>query len=141
MWWFVMLIFLFQFYNFIKGIVHIYIAFFKTLGPLFLYLNYELVQIFITFNRTDVSLLKQVNKYVWKNNFADALGHRHIQKDFHTNIPVLAPKFWCLKRDMYLSLHWYLYHRLCFFLLALSKYYLQVRIHIPLYTIVHYKPF
>ena len=31
-------------------------------GTLFLYLIYELVQIFITFNRTDVSLFKQVNK-------------------------------------------------------------------------------
>ena len=35
------------FYNFITGIV--------------LYLTYELVQILITFNRTDLSLFKQVN--------------------------------------------------------------------------------
>ena len=33
------------------------------LRPLFLYSTYELVQIFITFNRTDVSLFKQLNKY------------------------------------------------------------------------------
>ena len=36
-----------------------------SLGPLFLYLTYELVQIFITFNRTDISLPKPVNEYVY----------------------------------------------------------------------------
>ena len=34
----------------------------KKVKAIFLYLMYELVQIFITFNRTDVSLFKQVNK-------------------------------------------------------------------------------
>ena len=44
----------------VKGIVRICILFLKKLRRLFLYLIYELVQIFITFNRTDVSLFKQV---------------------------------------------------------------------------------
>ena len=46
----------------VKGIVCICILFSKKLRRLFLYLIYELVQIFITFNRTDVSLFKQVKK-------------------------------------------------------------------------------
>ena len=44
MWWCVMHIFLFlRFYNFTKGILHIYTVFFKKLRPLFLYVTYELV--------------------------------------------------------------------------------------------------
>ena len=39
---------------FFKGIVCLSIVFFKMLRSLFFYLTYELVQIFITFNRTDV---------------------------------------------------------------------------------------
>ena len=55
-----MRIFLFlSFYNFIKGFVRIYIIFFKQLGTLFLSLTDELVPIFITFNRTDVSLISK----------------------------------------------------------------------------------
>ena len=46
-------------------IVGIYIVFLRKLRPLFLYLTYELVQIFITFNRTDISLPKPVNEYVY----------------------------------------------------------------------------
>ena len=38
------------------------VVFLKKLRPLFLYLTYKLLQIFITFNRFDVSLLKQVNE-------------------------------------------------------------------------------
>ena len=61
--WCAMCIFVFlRFYNFIKGIVHINIVFLKMLGPLLLYLTYELFWIFITFNRTDVWLFKQVNE-------------------------------------------------------------------------------
>ena len=33
-----------------------------TLRPLFLYLTYELTQIFLTFSRTDESLLEEVNE-------------------------------------------------------------------------------
>ena len=40
----------------------IYIVFLKNQRPLFFYLTYELVQIFITFNRTDVTFFKKVNK-------------------------------------------------------------------------------
>ena len=54
-----MCIFLFiRFYNFIKQIVHIYTVFLKKVRPLFLYLTYELDQIFKTLNRTEVSLFK-----------------------------------------------------------------------------------
>ena len=50
-----------RFYDFFKGFAHIYI-FLKKLGPLLLYLTYELAQIFMNVNRTDVLLFKQVNK-------------------------------------------------------------------------------
>ena len=30
---------------------------------------------------------------------------RHIQKDFHTGIPVWVPKFWCPQKEIYLYLH------------------------------------
>ena len=39
------------------------IVFLKKLRPLLLYLTYSLVQIFISFNKTDVPIFKQVNKY------------------------------------------------------------------------------
>ena len=54
----------FWIFNFIKEIVCICIVFFKKLKPLLLYLAYELVQIYITFNRTDVSLFNPSN-LVW----------------------------------------------------------------------------
>ena len=57
-----MCIFLFlRFCNFIKVIVGIYIVFLKKLRPLFLYLTYELVQIFITFNRKGLSIEKELS--------------------------------------------------------------------------------
>ena len=60
--WYAMCIFLFlRFYDFFKGFAHIYI-FIKKLGPLLLYLTYELAQIFMNVNRTEVLLFKQVNK-------------------------------------------------------------------------------
>ena len=34
----------------------------KKLKPSFSYLNYELVQVFVTFNRTNVTLVIQVNE-------------------------------------------------------------------------------
>ena len=40
------------------------------------------------------------------------------QKDFHTGIPLQAPKFWRPKEEVYLYLQRFL---LCFFLLNLSK--------------------
>ena len=48
-------------YDLIKGIVHTYIVFFKKLRPLFSYL--WTCSNTLTFNRTDVSLFQQVNKY------------------------------------------------------------------------------
>ena len=54
--WCMMCIFLFlKFDNFIKGIVHICIVFFKKLRLWFLYLTYNLVQMFIVLNTTDAS--------------------------------------------------------------------------------------
>ena len=40
---------------------------------MFLHLAYEFVQIFITFNRTDIPSFKQVNEYVWKKNYPNFL--------------------------------------------------------------------
>ena len=54
-------------------ILHIYIIFIKMLGPVVLYLTYELVQIFISFKRNDASLFKQVNKQY---------GEKILPKDF-----------------------------------------------------------
>ena len=54
--WYVMCTFLFiKFFNFIiKGIVRICIVFLKKVRALVLYLTYELLQIFKTFNRSMV---------------------------------------------------------------------------------------
>ena len=49
-----------RFYNFIEEIVQIYMVYLKKLRPLVLYLTYQLVQIFITLNRTNVSLFKKL---------------------------------------------------------------------------------
>ena len=63
-----MCIFLFlKFYDIIKAIVHIYIVFLKKVGPLILYLTQWLFQIFITCNRTDVSLcIQKLMSKLWK---------------------------------------------------------------------------
>ena len=47
--------------------VHINTVFLKNFRPLFSYLTSELLQIFITFNITDVSLFKQANKSMEKD--------------------------------------------------------------------------
>ena len=46
------------------------------LRPLFLYWTYELIPIFITFNRTEVSLFKQVNNRHEKKHIFDE--HRQL---------------------------------------------------------------
>ena len=51
-----------KFYSFIKGIMRICLVFLKNLRRMFLDFTYYLVLIFITCNRTDVSLFKQVSK-------------------------------------------------------------------------------
>ena len=51
-----------KFDNYIKGIVHLYIEFLDKLTPLILHVTYQLIQIFITFDRTDISFFKQVHK-------------------------------------------------------------------------------
>ena len=48
--------------------MHIYIVFLKKLQPLFLYSTYELVRVFINFNRNDISLFKQIKEWVWKKS-------------------------------------------------------------------------
>ena len=58
-----MCISLFLNYQTIKGILHIHITFLKNIRQMFLFFTYQFVQIFITYNRTDVSLFKQVSKY------------------------------------------------------------------------------
>ena len=59
-----------DFITLLKGLcTYISIASLQKLRPLFLQL--ELIEIFITFNRTDVSLFKQVNEQVWKKNCPD----------------------------------------------------------------------
>ena len=73
-----MCIFIFlRLYNFIKGIVRMYKAFFRNLRPFFLYLIYELTQIFISFNRTNVPLFQQVNKQVLKRKGIVLLFYTH----------------------------------------------------------------
>ena len=57
-----MCISLFLNYQAIKGILHIHITFLKNIRQMFLFFTYQFVQIFITYNRTDVSLFKQVSK-------------------------------------------------------------------------------
>ena len=52
----------FSFPKLINFIKRIYILFLKNVRPLLFYLPYKLVQLFVTFNRTDVSFFKQVNK-------------------------------------------------------------------------------
>ena len=61
-----MCISLFLNYQTIKGILHIHITFLKNIRQMFLFFTYQFVQIFITYNRTDVSLFKQVRSKVWK---------------------------------------------------------------------------
>ena len=62
-----MCIFLFlKCYNFIKGNVCIYIVFLTKLRLIVFIPN--LLTCSNIYNRTDVSFLKQVNNYVWKNN-------------------------------------------------------------------------
>ena len=56
-----------KFYSFIKGIMRICLVFLKNLRQMFLDYTYYLVLIFITCNRTDVSLFKQVSKYEKRN--------------------------------------------------------------------------
>ena len=69
-------------YNFIKGIVRIFIFFPMRMRrvlyiTLLLHFTYELVQILVTSNRTYVSLFKQWNNWKWKNNFPNFLYTSH----------------------------------------------------------------
>ena len=50
----------------------------------------------------------------------------HIQKDFHTGIPVWAPKLWRPKKLIFFLYTNIFYYRLCFFLLTLSKFFFKL---------------
>ena len=75
-----MCIFLFlRFYNSIKKVVRIY-SFLKEFKTTVFILPYELVQVFINFNRTGVTLFKQVSKYVTIYNWKLQLKIKNKQK-------------------------------------------------------------
>ena len=79
-------------YNFIKGIMRICVVFLKNLRLMFLDFTYYLVLIFITCNRTDVSLFKKVSKYEKRNVliflYTMCKGGRKLELFFHSYLAV-----------------------------------------------------